>query len=415
MRNYKRILIENILSLSFLQILNYLIPFFTLPYLVRVLGPEKYGLINFASAFTGYFTILTDYGFNLSATQEISINRDDKQKISDIFSSVITVKIIFFILSTIIFFIIIKSFSQFKNYILLYYITFLSVFGVAIFPNWFFIGNEKMKYILNINVIIKTFFTILIFIIIKSENDYIKYALMNSLTQILIGIIGILIVSKKFGTKYSIPPMEQMIFQLKNGFSMFISTISINLYTTSNTFILGLFAPLNVVGYFSAADKIRLAIQNIISPISQSFFPYVNNLLKESYERFISFNNKLFKVVFFAGAVISIILFLIAKPIVNLLLGSEYYSSIKVLKILACLPFIILLSNVMGIQTMLPMNKQKSFALILFLASIIYLISSFILVPIYYEIGTAISLIITEIFVTLSFYIFIKIKKINLI
>lgn len=410
-----KVLFKNFTSLSLLQISNYIFPLITLPYLVRVLGPEKYGLINFAAAFTGYFTILTDYGFNLSATQEISINREDKQKVSEIFSSVISIKILFFLLSSLIFLMIVLFIPLFNENVALYFVTFLSVLGTTLFPSWLYQGVERMKYILNINLSVRIIITILIFILIKSESDYLKLAALNTIAQFSIGVVGILLTFKKLKIKYFFPNPELIKAQLKNGLSLFLSTVSINLYTTSNIFILGLFAPLNVVGYFSAADKIRMACQSILSPMSQSVFPYVNKMVSESYERFISFNKKLFKIALIIGAAISILLFLFAEPIVNILLGHEYQSSILVLKIIAWLPMVIFLSNVLGIQTMIPLNKQKSFALILFFAAVLSLTLSFILVPKYFEIGTSISVLATEIFVTVLFFVLIKKNKILIV
>lgn len=80
----RRRLTENFLSLSALQVVNYLLPLVTLPYLVRVLGSEKFSLIAFAQAFIAYFIILTNYGFNLSVTREISINRDNKKRFQEL-------------------------------------------------------------------------------------------------------------------------------------------------------------------------------------------------------------------------------------------------------------------------------------------------------------------------------------------
>ncbi len=407
-----KVLFKNFTSLSILQISNYIIPIITLPYLVRVLGPEKYGLVYFAAAFAAYFTIITDYGFNLSATQEISVNRNDSQKISQIFSSVFTLKMLFFILSALIFFSIVFIVPLFNENLILFIVTFLSVLGTALFPLWFYQGLEKMNYILIISVSVRIVTTVLIFILIKSENDFIKLAGLNTVTQFVIGIIGLQIAFSKFRIKYLLPTKSLLIQQLKSGWNLFISTVSINLYTTSNVFILGLFAPANIVGYYSAADKIRMAFQGILSPMSQSVFPYVNNLLSESYERFISFNKKLLKFSLFIGALISLILFLFAEPIVNIILGKDYQSSIAVIRIIAWLPLVIFLSNVLGIQTMIPLNRQKSFAIILFFAAVINLTLSFILVPKFFEIGTSISVLITEVFVTFAFFVYIKKNRI---
>ncbi|MCW9065594.1 MAG: hypothetical protein OQJ78_04800, partial [Ignavibacteriaceae bacterium] len=155
--------------------------------------------------------------------------------------------------------------------------------------------------------------------------------------------------------------------------------------------------------------------QGILSPMSQSVFPYVNNLLSESYDRFISFNKKLLKIALIAGAIISITVFLLAEPIVNIVLGKEYQTSIPVLRIIAWLPMVIFISNVLGIQTMLPLNKKKSFSIILFFAAMINLTLSFIIVPMYFEIGTSISVLMTEIFVSLAFFVFVKKNKIQIV
>jgi polysaccharide transporter, PST family len=410
-----KVLFKNFTSLSLLQIANYIFPLITLPYLVRVLGPEKYGLVSFATAFAAYFTIITDYGFNLSATQEISVNRNDKERVAEIFSSVITLKIIFFIISSLIFFALIFFIPQFHEYQLLFIVTFISVFGTALFPLWFYQGIERMNYILIITVSVRLIITVLIFVIIKSENDFIKLAALNTTAQFFIGIIGLLIVLSKFGVKYNLPVIRLLKQQLSRGWNLFLSTVWINLYTTSNVFILGLFAPANVVGYYAAADKIRMAFQGILSPMSQSVFPYVNKLLSDSYDRFISFNKKLFRIALTAGMIISITLFLFARPIINIVLGNDYESSISVLEIIAWLPLVIFLSNVLGIQTMLPMNKEKSFAIILFFAAVINLSLSLILVPKYFEVGISISVLVTEIFVTMAFFVFIKKNKILIV
>src|SRR5208283_1780 len=86
--------LRNVTSLSGLQVVTYFFPIIILPYLFRVIGPEKFGLIAFAQAFVQYFMILTDYGFNVSATKEIALCPENKTKICQIISAVMTIKAI---------------------------------------------------------------------------------------------------------------------------------------------------------------------------------------------------------------------------------------------------------------------------------------------------------------------------------
>src|SRR5208283_4678208 len=116
--------LRNVTSLSGLQVVTYFFPIIILPYLVRIIGPEKFGLIAFAQAFVQYFMILTDYGFNYTATRKISLCHDKKNEICSIFSSVMTVKFILTLISFVILLIIINLVPRFKNDWLIFFISF---------------------------------------------------------------------------------------------------------------------------------------------------------------------------------------------------------------------------------------------------------------------------------------------------
>ncbi|HDD45377.1 MAG TPA: flippase [Candidatus Desulfofervidus auxilii] len=410
----KKRLLENFFSLSILQVANYILPLITLPYLVRVLGPEKFGLIAFAQAFIQYLVILTDYGFNLSATREISIYRDNKEKISEIFSSVMITKFGLMIISLLILSVLVFTIPKFKNDWLVYFFTFGMVLGNVLFPIWFFQGMERMKYITILNIVAKGIFTICIFIFIRKMADYLYVPLINSTGFLVAGGLSLRIVSKDFGIKFMLPSFKAIKHQLKEGWHIFISTVAISLYTTSNTFILGLFTNNTIVGYYAAAEKIMRAVQGLLVPISQTVYPHISKLVSESKEKALNFIRKLVKIVGSISFIISLSIFIFANLIVNIVLGLQYRQSIIVLRILAFLPFIIGLSNIFGIQTMLTFNLKQAFSKILISAGLLNIVLALILAPLYQHIGISIAVLTTEIFVTLSMFFYLKRKGIKI-
>jgi len=411
----KRRLLSNFISLSVLQGANYILPLITFPYLVRVLGVEYFGLLAFATATIAYFNIITDYGFNLTATREISIYRDDKAKVTEIFSSVMTIKFGLMILSFLLLTVLVFSFEKFTKDWGIYFLTFGHVVGQMLFPVWFFQGMERMKYITYLNIFARLIFTVAIFIFVRNRSDYYMVPILNSLGVLAAGLWSFIIVKRAFGISLKRQKREILVHYLKEAHHIFIANVAISLYTTSTTFILGLVTNNTIVGYYAAADKIIKASKGLMTPVSQTIYPYVSkkfSISKESGLRFIK------KMVLYVGAItgfLSLFIFIFSRPLVLIILGEQYYNSIIVLQLLSFTVFMIGLSNVFGIQTMIPAGKKKPFSTILIAGSILNVVISLILVPIFHQLGSAICVLFVESFITISMFIYLQSHRLRVL
>lgn len=271
----KKRLLSNFFSLSILQTFTYILPLLTLPYLVRVLGTDTFGLVMFAQSFIIFFNILVDYGFNLSATREISVNRENKEKLIEIFSSVMSIKFMLIGISFTILSIIIFSFEKFSNNIDLYYLTFLWVIGQALFPIWYFQGLEKMKYITIVNITSRLIFTIAIFIFIQNEADYILVPILNGLGFIIGGILSLWIVYKDFNQRFQMQSFKILIMYFKDSSQFFLSRLSSVGYSNLNTFLAGILLSPVFVTYYYLADKAVSVITSLTTPVVQTIYPYL--------------------------------------------------------------------------------------------------------------------------------------------
>lgn len=411
--DHKRIF-DNIIALFGLQSLNYILPIITFPYLTRVLGPDNFGLIAFSSAFIGYFQIFTDYGFNLSATRQISMNRNDNEKLSNIFSEVFSAKLLLMLISFVVLLIIIFTFSKFSNNKFLYLFTFGLVIGSCLFPTWLFQGIEKMRYITILNVLTGVIFTLSIFIFVKESTNYIYVPLINAISSILIGLISLYIIKNKFNIKYRKPSYNDIIAQYKEGWHVFISSFATSFYVVSNTFILGFFASNTIVGYYSVAEKAIRVIVSIFSPIFQAVYPHICLLITESKKNGITFINKIAKFTLITSLIFSFLVLIFANLIIYILAGGYFIESVLILRIFSFLPLIIPMGYIFGVLTLLTLNFKEMYSKIYIIASILNIIVIFSLTPFYKEIGAAISLLVSESFVTIAMYLYLRHKGIKI-
>ena len=404
----KKNLLKNIFSMVSLKGLEYLLALAILPYLVRVLGVEKYGTIVFMQSIIQYFVIIIDYGFNIITPRRIAITNDLLEQ-GEIFSSVIICKIILGTFLTLLF-LIIYLFTFSLNFIdiKLFAALYLNVIGNIMFPIWFFQGIQKMEYITVINILSRSITVIAIFLFVCTPEDYIIAASCQSLTNVLSGIFALLFLIKKYNYLFLFPSIKYVANTFIEGWEIFISTLAINAYTATNIIVLRLFTNDVIVGYYGAANKIIDSIKGILNPISLAIFPYISQQVIINKSNAILFIRKVLKCYSIFGFIMFFILFIFSDEIVSVLLGVQYEQSIILIKILSAIPFLVAISNVLGTHTLLTFGYNRIYSRILLVSA---LISIILIIPMSYffsDKGAAFTMLLTEFCVTLMMYVSLR-------
>ncbi len=391
---------SNVIALYVLHGANYILPLVTLPYLLRVLGAENFGRIAFAQALIAYFVVLSNYGFNLSATRHVARIRESPGELSRFIFSVMLIKTCLMLVGFLILVGIVWAVPDWRADSWLYLVTFLTVLGGVIFPVWLFQGLERMRHITILSLSARLVTVIAIFVFVREAQDYRLAAGIQASAGVLAGLAALLVMPRLVTLTWEVPAWADIRETLSDGWDLFVSNVAINLYSSSNVFILGLLASPLAVGYFAAGDKLVRAVAGLLSPLSQAFFPHVAGVAARSVKEAIEINRRL---LWLQGAFtfgVSVLLFFVAGPVVLILFGAELEASIALVQVMAFLPFIIGISNVLGIQTMLNFGMNKAFSRILVLSGIINLVLLFSLVPQLEAMGAAVSVVMSELFVT---------------
>jgi PST family polysaccharide transporter len=389
-------LIQNFSYLSALQVFNLLLPLITYPYLIRVLGKETYGLVVFAQAIVAYLVILVGFGFNLSATRYISIHRDDKEKISEIVSSVLIIKGILFLFSCLIMGSFLLFIPQAQGHKTLFLLSLWACLYDVIFPIWYFQGKEQMKYITYISLTSRLIFLCLVFIFIKSPADYLFVPIVYGVGALIAGSFSLLIIFGKDQICLVWQPISILKVYFKETLPIFYSNLFISAYVFTNKVIIGSFIGLTEVAYYDLAEKLTAVLKIPQTILSQSIFP------KISKEKNLGFVKRIFKLSLGLNVMLFLLTVIFSHYIIILLGGEQMLPAIWVVNILALTVPIIGMSNTFGLQLLIPFGLKKQYSKTYLYSSVLYVILVFITYSTgrltIWNISTI--LLITELFVT---------------
>lgn len=268
-----KILIENFSYLSFLQIFLLIYPLITYPYLVRVLGRELYGVVLTAQMLASYASLIIDFGSNYVCAKHISVYRDDKNKLSEILSNVLAVRFVFFITCCLFYVSIILLVPDYRNYFWIFILTYGFTSNELLFPQFFFQGIEKMKFISIINIVSKILMVVLIFLFVTTKDDVLLVPIIYSVGFLLGGFISLYLIICKMKIKLVCPTIALSLYYLKDSSSIFLTDVVCSIKDKLSYLLVGMFVGMSDVVIYDLGQKLHGIVAKPYTLICTVMFP----------------------------------------------------------------------------------------------------------------------------------------------
>ncbi|MCI0599717.1 MAG: flippase [Beijerinckiaceae bacterium] len=393
-------LVRNTLLLSVLQASHYVLVLATMPYLARVLGVEQFGLLGIATNIILNLMTFTDWGFGLSAVREVARSGRDIVALRRIFWDTVAARALLAVVSFAAVFIIMASvgFSSPLGWIVLG--GSLNLVGGAIATGWFLRGLEIMGPMVGAELIGRILYIPLIFLCVHGPSDTMIASLIGGVGGIISGVLSFRIADRAVPLMPIACTWSGALWQLRDGWHIFLSVAATTLYTQANVILLGAVAGPLQAGLLFGAEKLQRTSKSLIGPLSSAIYPRVNSLLAERPDQAIRLVKRLLVVQGVMSFGIFVALLVSAPYLTLIFFGADFEGAIPAVRWLSGTVFLSGINNVLGTQIMLPFGMQGSFMRIILGAGLFNVAA---IVPCSYYLGAtgaSISILSTESIVT---------------
>ena len=378
------VLAWNTLMLYLLTFSNYFLSLLVVPYESRVLKTAGYGELGVAMAIMVYFQLFIDFGFLLSATEEVSRNRQDKRLLSVILSAVSCCKLALSLLSLLVLFVLCQVIPAWQGKFGFYLLFFLGTAINALLPDYLYRGLEKMSAITIRTVCIRAFSTLGIFLFLKRPEQIWVIPVLTA-----VGNFGAIIAcfydaKKRLGVGFCRISAADVWLRMKQSSVFFLSRFATTAYSALNTIILDIVSPRSIElggtlvenpvrGYYSSADKLMTTGKQALSPISDSLYPY---MVKHHDYRLVKKVLLILEPIIFVGCSV---VFVFAPQFCELFFGEGYAPAGNVLRVMLPTAVIILPSYICGFPMLSSMGLTKHANYSTVFGSVIHIINLAIL------------------------------------
>lgn len=393
------------------QILAIIIPLITTPYLSRVLGAEKIGIYSYTLSVTTYFILFGSLGVTMYGQREIAYIQKDIEKRSKTFFEIFFMKCITLLISLLIFYFTFCINGQYSVY---YKILILEIIANAIDISWYFQGLEEFKKTVIRNMIVKIISVICIFVFVKDADDFNKYFFIYVLSNFF-GNFSLWLYVPSFIKKVKFKELN-LLKHLKPTFLLFIPQVATQIYTVLDKTMIGsIVADKAEVGYYEQAQKIIKFLMTIATSLGIVIMPRIAATYAEgNHKKVKEYMKKSFSFIMLLAFPLMLGMVSVADKFVPIFYGEGYDKVVSLICIISPIVVLIGLSNVMGIQYLLPTKQQNKYTLSVVIGAIVNFIFNLLLIYKLKSIGASIATVIAELAVTATQFILLR-KEISVI
>lgn len=381
------------------QILVLILPLITTPYVVRVLGPDGTGMYSFTNSVSQYYILFGCIGLNLYGQREIAFHQNDKRKRSIIFFELLSVRICTMLFSIAIFCL---TVLQSEKYALLYKIELLELVASIFDITWFFQGMEEFRLIVIRNSIVKIISVVLIFLLVTTVDDTATYTAILVVTVLISNIFMWIYLPKYIQkvTRVELNPIKHILPMIL----LFIPQIATSVYNVLDKTMIGIITGSDAeVSYYEQAQKITKMTLSLPAAVGTVMLPRIANLYGNGDDEEIK------KYIYLSMRFVCMITFPlcfgmigIARDFVPWFYGYGFDKVYDNFLVISPIIIFVGISNVLGVQYLLPTNRQNDYTKSVMVGTIFNFIFNLFLIPSLMSVGAAIGSVIAEGGVTIT-------------
>lgn len=401
----------NFMMNAVLSLSSVIFPLVTFPYASRVLQPEGIGKVSFATSFISYFCMFAQLGIPTYGVRACAKVRDDKRDLTKVAQELLWINMIMSIISYIVLSGVLLTVPKFKTDKMLYIIVSMTIILNAIGMEWLYRALEQYTYITIRSVVFKAVALVLMFFLIHESDDYVLYGGITIFAASASNILNFINAHNYIGMK----PLKNYNFRrhIKPIVIFFAMSCATTIYTNLDTVMLGFMKTNADVGLYNAAVKIKSVLVSIVTSLGAVLLPRASYYVEKGMmEEFRAVSKKAIHFVFLIAMPLMVYFIIYARPCVLFLSGEAYSGAVRPMQIIMPTLLFIGLSNLLGIQMLIPMGKEKIVLYSEIIGAVVDLGLNAVLIPVYAATGAAIGTVVAELAVLIVQYVALK-REVN--